>query len=505
MVVLKYIDINFMNKRKAIIIGAGPGGLSTAMILAKRGFEVEVYEKRDTVGGRTSRQVIDGYTFELGPTFVMLPEAFEEVFELAGKKMSDYLDLKMLPILYRLRFTDGLDFFVHFDKQKLKQEIESKFPQESTGYEKWFLAQERKFDRMYPCLKIPYSKPWSYLNPKLLRAFPSMDIFSSLYQVLSKYFKSDKLRVAMTFQAKYLGMSPWDCPGPFSILSFIEHSRGIYHPMGGVYQLTEAMAKVARENGAKINLGSPIEKIIFTGKRATGVKLATGEELSADVVVMNADFAQGMKELVAEEKRPTWSDSKLDARSYSCSTFMLYLGLKKKYDFEHHNIFFARDYQKNIEEIFVSQKLPEDPSFYIQNVSVTDPSLAPPGKSAIYVLVPVPNNSSGLDWEQEKTRYRNLIIEKIKSQTEMSDLEEQIEVERVITPGDWEKRYGVFNGAVFNLAHTLSQMLYLRPHNEFEDTDGLYLVGGGTHPGSGLPTIVESGRIAADLITKKYE
>ena len=497
--------MNSMSKRKVLVIGAGPGGLAAAMILSKRGFEVAVYEKRDVVGGRTAPQVIDGYTFEIGPTFVMLPEAFKEVFELAGKQMSDYLELKALPTLYRLRFADGQDFFVHYDKDKLRQEIERKFPQEAAGYDKWFAAQKRKFDSMYPCLKIPYSKPWSYFNPKLLKALPWMDIHLSLYQVLAKYFKSEKLRIAMTFQAKYLGMSPWACPGPFSILSFIEHDQGIHHPMGGVHKLTEAMAQVAQENGAKIHLNCPIEKILFTGKQANGVRLVSGEEVWADAVVMNADFAQGMKELVPEEKRPSWKDEKLRARPYSCSTFMIYLGLKKQYNFEHHNIFFAQDYRKNVEEIFVSQTLPADPSIYIQNASVTDPSLAPPGKSAIYVLVPVPNNQSGIDWEKEKSRYRDLVIEKIKSQTEMADIEEQIEVERLITPADWEGKFDVYNGAVFNLAHTISQMLYLRPHNDFEGTKGLYLVGGGTHPGSGLPTIVESGRIAADLISKKYE
>ena len=491
--------------KKVVIIGAGPGGLAAAMILAGRGFEVIVYERNGFVGGRTSPQLINGYTFELGPTFLMLPELFREIFELSGKKLQDYIDLKSLPVMYRLKFFDGQDFFVYYDKQKLKEEIEKKFPEEAAGYEKWFLAQQKKFAKMYPCLKIPYSKFSSYFNRKLLKALPVMDIFSSLYGVLAKYFKSEKLRIAMTFQAKYLGMSPWACPGPFSILSFIEHSQGIHHPMGGVHKLTEAMARAAKENGAKIILNSRVGQVIFDGRRAVGVRLENGDEILSDAVVVNADFAQAMTNLIPEDKRPNWKNKKLRARPYSCSTFMIYLGLRKRYDFEHHNIFFAQDYHRNIDEIFSSQSLSEDPSFYIQNASITDSSLAPPGKSAVYILVPTPNNSSGLDWEKEKLRYRNLVMEKIKSRTEMSDIEEQIEVEHIITPGDWEKKYGIFNGAVFNLAHTLNQMLYLRPHNEFEGTEGLYLVGGGTHPGSGLPTIAESGRITADLITKKYE
>jgi phytoene desaturase len=251
---------------------------------------------------------------------------------------------------------------------------------------------------------------------------------------LAKYFKSEKLRIAMTFQAKYLGMSPWECPGPFSILSYFEHAFGIHHPMGGVHKLTEAMAKAAIEDGTKINLSSEVKRILFENDKANGIELADGRTFSADAVIMNADFAQGMSRLVPESRRNSWKDKKLQQSQYSCSTFMLYLGLKKKYDFEHHNIFFAADYKNNIEEIFKDKTLPQDPSFYIQNASVTDSSLAPEGKSAIYVLVPVPNNTSGIDWPREKGKYRDLVMQKIKEKTEMTDIEDQIEVEKIITP-----------------------------------------------------------------------
>lgn len=495
-----------MKKEKVIIIGAGPGGLSSAMILAHRGYEVVVYEKQAAVGGRTSPIKAEDFTFELGPTFVMLPQIFEEIFELSGKKLSDYITWKKLDTLYRLNFADGRNFTVSDDKTKLKEEIKRLFPGDELGYEKFLTSQRKQFEKMYPCLKVPYESIWHYFRLKLLKALPYMNNFSSLYDVMSRYFKHEDMKISMTFQAKYLGMSPWQCPGAFSILSFIEHEFGIFHPLGGVHKITEAMAQVATENGAVIHLSTPIQEIIIKNGKAVGVRLRDGSEDFADKVIMNADFAAGMTHLVPDQyrKNTRWSDKKLETRPYSCSTFMLYIGLKKKYDIPHHNIFFASNYKHNIEQIFKSKTLPEDPSFYLHNASVTDDSLAPEGKSALYVLVPVPNLSAEhVDWNTEKETYTKLVLDAIAKKTELKDIQDQIEVMRVITPLDWQDKVNVYKGAVFNLAHTLGQMLYLRPHNKFESIGNLFLVGGGTHPGSGLPTILESGRITADLISDK--
>lgn len=491
-------------KKKIIIIGAGPGGLSAGMLLAHKGFDVTIYEKQPYVGGRTSALKAGNYTFELGPTFVMLPQIFEEAFQLTNRKLSDYVKLKRLDTLYRLHYHDGKNFNVFYDKQKLKQEIKRLFPGDETAYEKYFNDQKRKFDLMYPCLQVPYGKWYNYLRPKLLKAFPVMDNFTSVYKVLSRYFKFEEMKMAMSFQSKYLGMSPWECPGAFTILSYVEHAFGIYHPIGGVHKISEAMEKVIQEEGGKIILKSPVKKILISNGKISGVELMDGTKDIADVVIMNADFATGMTNLLPEKMRGKWTDKNLKKRPYSCSTFMLYLGISKKYNFPHHNIFFAKDYKKNIDEIFKKKKLPEDPSFYIQNASITDPTLAPSGKSTIYVLVPVPNLDANIDWDKEKKRYRDTVIQKIKEQTEMKDIEDYIEEERIITPKDWSEKIDVYKGAVFNLAHTLPQMLFLRPHNEFENLPGLYLVGGGTHPGSGLPTILESGKITAQLISQKY-
>jgi phytoene desaturase len=496
------MNIGMKTKQKVVIIGAGPGGLSAAMILAHKGFDVSIYEAKPYIGGRNSALKLGDFTFELGPTFVMLPKAFEEAFVLAGRDIRKYVELKELSEMYRLHYADGRDFHVYFDKEKIEQEIVRLFPDDAGAYARFMATQKIKFDRLYKCLTVPYMRWYHYFRMKLLKALSTMDLGRSVHGVLSRYFKNEDLMIAMSFQAKYLGMSPWDCPGAFTILSYIEHEFGIYHPMGGVHKITEAMATAAAEDGAKIFLDSPVSCVLTKGDVTTGVRLVDGTTIDADHVVMNADFAHGMLNLFAPHERHRYTAKKLNAMKYSCSTFMIYLGLSKKYDMPHHNIFFSADYKKNVDQIFKDKAIPDDPSFYIQNASATDPSLAPAGKSAIYVLVPAPNLAhSSVDWSVEKKRLRDRVIGLIKERTEMKDIERHIEVERIITPEEWELDMLVHNGAVFNLAHSLDQMLYLRPHNRLEGYKNVYLVGGGTHPGSGLPTIVESGRIAADLIS----
>lgn len=489
--------------KKVILIGAGPGGLSAAMILAHKGFDVSIYEAKPYIGGRNAALKIGEFTFELGPTFVMLPAIFEEVFADAGRNVKEYLDLHRLDEMYRLHYSDGRDFHVYFDKEKIEKEIVRLFPDDAGSYARFMKTQKVKFDRLYQCLTVPYMRFYNYLRLKLLKSLSTMDLGTSVHGVLSTYFKNEDLKIAMSFQAKYLGMSPWDCPGAFTILSYIEHEFGIYHPMGGVHKICEAMAQVAISDGAKIILNAPVKMVISQGGRATGIELMDGQVIEADHVIVNADFAHGMTHLFEEKEVPKYSQKKLDQKKYSCSTFMLYLGLSKVYDIPHHNIFFSANYKENVEQIFNEKKIPDDPSFYVHNASVTDPSLAPEGKSAVYVLVPTANLSGpDIDWHTEKQILRDKVIGLIKERTEMKDIEEHIEVEKILTPADWESEFFVHKGAVFNLAHSLDQMLYLRPHNRLEGFKNVYLVGGGTHPGSGLPTIIQSGRIAANLISE---
>lgn len=494
-----------MKKKSIAIIGAGPGGLTSAMLLASKGYDVTVFEKKSYVGGRNSLLEIGDFKFELGPTFVMLPDVFKETFTEAGKNISDYINLIRLDPMYRLRYANGTDFFVHFNKENLKKEIERVFPGEVKGYEKYMTSQKIKYDRLYKCLTVPYMYWYNYFRMKLLKAVPTMDLGKSVHGVLSKYFKNEDLKIAMAFQAKYLGMSPWKCPGAFTILSYVEHAFGIYHPEGGVHKISEGLANAAIDSGATIKLNAGVKEIIFEKNKAIGIELESGEKVFADSIIMNADFVHGMSHLIPEANRPKYTNKNLESRAYSCSTFMIYLGLSKKYNIPHHNIVFSGDYRKNTEEIYEHLTLSEDPSFYIQNASITDSSLAPEGKSTMYILVPAPNLNGNIDWEKEKQGYRDLILSKIEKMEGFNDIKENIEVEKIITPKDWLDDAFVFKGGVFNLSHSLDQMLYLRPHNRLEGYSNLYIVGGGTHPGSGLPTIIESGRISTRLIDEELK
>jgi phytoene desaturase len=263
------------------------------------------------------------------------------------------------------------------------------------------------------------------------------------------------------------------------------------------------MAEAVRKSGGRIHLSTPVKKVIVENRRATGVELENGRTERGDYVVINADFAHAMTHLVDQNERRKWTNEKLMSKDYSCSTFMLYLGVKKGFrDIPHHSIIFAKDYKRNIKEITEEKILSDDFSFYVQNASVTDKTLAPEGKSTIYVLVPVPNNKGLVDWEKERLPMRNRVIEALITRGGYKGLIENIEEEKIITPDDWENEHSVYLGATFNLAHSIKQMLYFRPHNEFEEFKNCYLVGGGTHPGSGLPTIYESGKISAGLIMR---
>jgi phytoene desaturase len=264
------------------------------------------------------------------------------------------------------------------------------------------------------------------------------------------------------------------------------------------------MEKVLVEEGGTIHKGTLVKKIITEGRAVSGVELNNGEKHYADDVIINADFSHAMANMFEPGTLKKYTPDRLDQLKLSCSTFMLYLGVNKVYDIPHHNIFFTSDYKSNIDDIVKNKKLSPENSFYIQNAVVSDHTLAPAGKSTIYILVPVPNNRAGINWEEERDHFRNQVLDQVEEKTELKDLRQHIEAEKIITPAEWKQDYNIYEAATFNLAHNLSQMLYLRPRNKFEEFDNLYLVGGGTHPGSGLPTIYESGRISSNLLCDKY-
>ncbi len=488
-------------KKEVLIVGAGPGGLTAGMLLQNKGYQVTILEKASRVGGRNAGIDLGAYHFDTGPTFLMMKFILDEVFAAAGRRTEDYLETHKLDPMYRLHFRD-FELDINTDLADMREQVARVFPGEEKGLARFEAREKIRYDRMLPCLQDDYTTFSKFFAPKFLKAIPVLGIGQSLFGNLGKYFKSEELRLCFTFQSKYLGMSPWECPAAFTMIPYVEHREGIYHVRGGLHKISEAMARVIDEDGGRIELNAPVRKLILEGKKVKGVRLDDGRELFADAVFINSDFAHSMANLVPEGTLKKYSRPRLKRLKYSCSTFMLYLGLDKKTAMPHHNIFFGGYYKENVEDIFNRKKLHEDTAFYLQNPSALDPSLAPEGKSAIYVLVPVPNTTSGIDWEREKGPYREHLLDLISSRVpELADIRQRIEEEKIITPADWKEDYNVYFGATFNLGHSLDQMLYFRPRNKFEELESCYIVGGGTHPGSGLPTIYESARISVNLYT----
>ena len=491
-----------MKRRTISTIGAGPGGLAVAMLLANKGYEVTIYEKQGYVGGRTSEIKLGDYRFDMGPTFLNMLYLVEELFELTNRNLADYVTFMDLDPMYELVFHNKKLKMTRDSKEMVRQ-ISALFPGNEEGYKRFLVDTQKKMEKLAPVLQAPMNRFTDMLKPKVLRAVGELELGKSLIDTLAKFYKDPDLQIAFTFQAKYLGMSPWESPGAFSILSYIEHAYGVYHIEGGINQLTKAMAKVCEELGVKIELNSEVETIVTKNKAIDGLRLKDGRFIQSDEYIINGDFGHIMNNVVEPNVLKKYAPEKLEKKPYSCSTFMLYLGVNKRFDLAHHTIWFAKDYKKNVEEITKRKLLSDDPSFYIQNAVATDSTVAPKGKSTLYVLVPVPNNTSKIDWDEATPKLRALVLKMLSERLGVERIEDYIEVEKIISPKEWEQEIGVYKGATFNLGHQLTQMLAFRPRNKFEELEKCWLVGGGTHPGSGLPIILESARITANGILKQ--
>lgn len=484
--------------KEVIVVGAGPGGLASAILLAAAGVKVKIIERLPILGGRTSAIEADGFRFDLGPTFFLYPRVLDEICQVAGTRLRDEVEMVRLDPQYRIQFGAGGRLDCSPDVALMERQIAALSPVDAAGFGRFLAENRTKLALMEPCLESPFLGWQDLAQMRLLKMLPMLRPHQSVDTYLRRFFQDERVRLAFCFQSKYLGMSPFRCPSLFSILSFLEYEYGVWHPIGGCAAVTAALARVAQRLGVEICLNEPVQELLFAGRRAVGVR-TTNQTHRADAVVVNADFARAMERLVPDHLRRRWTNRQLAKKKYSCSTFMMYLGVDGEFDLPHHTIHIAADYEKNLDDIENRHVLSEDPSFYVQNACVTDPSLAPKGQSTLYVLAPVTHQHPNVNWATEREPFRRRLLRQI-AKAGYGDLESRIRYERVITPADWDTRYEIYRGATFNLAHTLDQMLHLRPHNRFEDVDGVYLVGGGTHPGSGLPVIFESARISSKLL-----
>ncbi len=487
--------------KRVVIIGAGPGGLACAMLMARAGARVKLLERQPVVGGRTSTLTGGGFQFDVGPTFFLYPRVLDEIFQSVGRNLHDEVELIKLDPQYHLIFGAGGDLWATPNLQRMEQAIARLSPADAGSFRRFIADNRVKMDHFRPILEAPFGSWRDLLSPSVAKMLPSLRPWRSLDGELRRYFGDERIRLALTFQSKYLGMSPFNCPSLFSILGFLEYEYGVFHPKGGCGSVTRAMAGVAEDLGVEISLDDEVEEILFDGHRATGVRSRSGLH-RAHAIVINADFARAMHRLVPDRLRRRWTSARIARKRFSCSTFMLYLGIEGCYPhLAHHTIYLARNYRENLDEIESRHVLSSDPSFYVQNACSTDPALAPPGMSTLYVLVPVTHQHPNVDWAREKARFRDLAVRQL-GKIGLDGVEQRIRFERVVTPADWDHTYEIHRGSTFNLAHNLRQMLHLRPGNRFHDLESVYLVGGGTHPGSGLPIIFEGARITSRLLAE---
>lgn len=485
--------------RKIAVVGAGFGGLALAIRLQSAGFNVTLFEARDKPGGRAYVYQDKGYTFDAGPTVITDPTALEELFTLSGRRLSDYVKLVPVHPFYRLQWQDGSRFDYSGEQGHLEAEIARLSPQDVEGYRHLHDYAKRAFLEGYIKLgTVPFLDFKSMLRaaPQLVK----MQSWRSVYNQVSKFIQDERLRQAFSFHTLLVGGSPFSTSSIYTLIHALEREWGVHFPLGGTGALINGMAKLFTDLGGTLRLNTPVEQLITSGNRITDVRTAAGVE-SFDAAASNGDLVHTYEKLLAESGRGPKEARRLKSKRFSMSLFVIYFGVRKQYpDIAHHTVLFGPRYKELVSEIFKGRKLAEDFSLYLHNPCVTDPSLAPVGSSAFYVLSPVPHlGNSDIDWEQEGPRYRDRILDYL-DQQHIPGLKENLETCRIFTPLDFQQQLNSHHGSAFSLEPVLWQSAWFRAHNRDDVLPNLYFVGAGTHPGAGIPGVVGSAKATARLI-----
>jgi phytoene desaturase len=489
-------------RRKIAVIGAGFGGLAAAIRLQARGFDVTLIEKRPRPGGRAYRLTRDGYAFDMGPTLVTAPFIIEKVFAAGGKRMRDYVDLVPLDPFYRVYFHDGTHFDYSADAAAMRERMAALSPRDAGRYDDFFRDIKKIYDAVIA--EGLGAKPFTTIRsmlafgPRALR----LRALEPVYSFVSRYFKHEFNRFLFSFHPLFIGGSPFRAPSVYIMIPYLERSSGVWFAKGGMYSLVEALVRVFLSLGGNLVTGTEVKSIAVRGGRAEGVVHAGGG-LETDAVVVNGDVAWTYKNLIGRQWRRKWTDRAVDRLRQSMSCFLLYLGLRKQYSqLKHHTIVLGRRYQELVKDIFDRKVLPDDFSMYLHAPARTDPSMAPPGCESLYVLAPVPNLDSGIDWAQTAGPFQNRILERLETGLGLSGLRDHIQFMETFTPVDFRTEFNAYHGNAFAIEPRLDQTAYFRPHNRSEDIRGLYFVGAGTHPGGGVPGVLLSAEVTETCVTE---
>lgn len=487
--------------RRISVIGSGFGGLAAAVRLQSKGYQVDLLEARDMLGGRAYVYRQDGFTFDAGPTVITAPFMLDELFTGAGRDPKDYIDIVPVDPFYRIEFHDGRHFEYNNDEAETERRVAAFAPGDLAGYKEMIRQAKAIFQKGFvelsdrPFLKFTDMLP---IVPDLIR----LQSYKTVYRFVSQYVKDPMLRRVFSFHPLLVGGNPFQTTSIYALIHYLEREWGVHYAMGGTGAIVSALGKLFAELGGRIHLSSPVARITMDGRLATGVETVDGRRFEADAVVSNADVANTYRKLLPPEARRKYTDTKLDSMRYSMGLFVVYFGTRKQYpELRHHTIILSPTYQELLDNIFNRKVLDREFSLYLHRPSATDPRMAPEGCDCFYALIPVPNQQSGIDWSIEGEPFKRRIFEFL-DRTYMPGLLENLATERILTPLDFETVLNSYQGAGFSFEPVFTQSAWFRPHNQSEDVPNLYFVGAGTHPGAGVPGVLSSARIAEKLVCR---
>jgi phytoene desaturase len=489
-----------MDRVSAAVIGSGFGGLALAIRLQAAGCRTVIFEKRDQPGGRAYVYRDQGFTFDAGPTVITAPECLRELFTVAARSMADYVTLLPVHPFYRLFWQDGFRFDYSADMADVERQIASKAPGDLHGYKSFLRYSERVFKEGYVKLAHVPFLDWSSMAkvaPQLLQ----LKAYRSVHSIVAKFIRDPHLRQLFSFHPLLVGGNPFTTTSIYTLIHCLERKWGVFFPKGGTGALVQGMLKLFQELGGRIRLESEVSEILTRGNRVVGVATQTGEKHEFDLVASNADVVHTYDRLLGRVPKARRMRKRLAGMSYSMSLFLIYFGTRRQYpNLQHHNIIFGPRYRELLKDIFGRGRLADDFSLYLHAPTRSDPSLAPPGCEAFYVLSPVPHlGKLPVEWSMEGPRYAERILAYLERHY-IPNLRNEIVTQRIFTPQDFQSELNAHFGSAFSLEPRLMQSAYFRVPNRDPHLTGLYLVGAGTHPGAGIPGVVNSAKATAGLI-----